>query len=111
MQDKAPGCRLSWITLAALGHVGSEQVRPQDGVPAVLATAETLAPAVATPRPRRVGCRWCARLEMAPPMSTTAAYATADVGLPHTAHTQFLATSHLAAEPLQPGDLVFYGIR
>jgi len=44
-------------------------------------------------------------------MSTTAAYATADVGLPHTAHTQFLATSHLAAEPLQPGDLVFYGIR
>jgi hypothetical protein len=42
MQDRAPGCRLSWIALPALGHVGSEQVRPQDGVPAALATAETL---------------------------------------------------------------------
>ena len=42
MQDRAPGCRLSWIALRALGHVGSEQVRPQDGVPAALATAETL---------------------------------------------------------------------
>ena len=39
----------------------------------------------------------------------TAAYATAGVGLPRTAHTQFLATRHLAPESLQPGGLVFYG--
>src|SRR6478735_5565854 len=38
------------------------------------------------------------------------AYATAGIALPRTAHTQFYAGPHVPAEqPLQPGDLVFYG--
>ena len=41
---------------------------------------------------------------------TKAAYATAGIELPRTAHTQFFATRHVAPdEALQPGDLVFYG--
>ncbi|MGH4019131.1 MAG: C40 family peptidase [Pseudonocardiaceae bacterium] len=167
MQDRAPGCRLSWITLAALGHVGSGQVRPQDGVPAALATAETLC---AGGRDTATEAGWVAAVgsvgdgtayvhrvlaaattyatalrsgtPVSPPARaaidfaidqiglpyvwggngprrgdagfdcsglTTAAYATAGVGLPRTAHTQFFATRHVGVEPLQPGDLVFYG--
>lgn len=167
MQDKAPGCRLSWITLAALGHVGSEQVHPQDGVPAALATAETLCAGgrdtateagwVSAVRSVGDGTAYVHRVlavattyatavrsdtPISPPARaaidfaidqiglpyvwggngpgrgddgfdcsglTAAAYATAGVGLPRTAHTQFFATRHLATEPLQPGDLVFYG--
>src|SRR5690349_12884298 len=38
------------------------------------------------------------------------AYASAGIALPRTAHTQFYAGPHVPAEqPLQPGDLVFYG--
>ena len=167
MQDRAPGCRLSWIALRALGHVGSEQVRPQDGVPAALATAETLC---AGDRDTATEAGWVSAVRsvgdgtahvhrvlatattyatavragtpISPPARaaidfaigqiglpyvwggngphrgdagfdcsglTTAAYATTGVGLPRTAHTQFFATRHLAAEPVQPGDLVFYG--
>lgn len=41
---------------------------------------------------------------------TKAAYGAADVTLPRTAEQQFRAGPHLPAnEPLQPGDLVFYG--
>lgn len=41
---------------------------------------------------------------------TKAAYATAGIELPRTAHTQFFATRHVDPdESLQPGDLVFYG--
>ena len=40
---------------------------------------------------------------------TTAAYATAGVILPRTAHTQYFATERVAPEGLLPGDLVFYG--
>lgn len=41
---------------------------------------------------------------------TTAAYAAAGITLPRTAHTQFHAGTRVrAGEPLQPGDLVFYG--
>lgn len=41
---------------------------------------------------------------------TKAAYATAGIELPRTAHAQFFATKRVAPdEPLQPGDLVFYG--
>ncbi len=172
MRDKAPGCRLSWITLAALGHVGSDQVRPQDGVPAALDTAETLCAGgrdTATEagwvsavrsvgdgsvgdgtayvhRVLAVATTYATAVRSGTPISpparaaidfaidqiglpyiwggngprrgdagfdcsglTTAAYATAGVGLPRTAHTQFLATRRLADEPLQPGDLVFYG--
>ena len=167
MQDKAPGCRLSWITLAALGHVGSEQVRPQDGVPAALATAETLCAGgrdtateagwVSAVRSVGDGTAYVHRVlavatvyatavragtPMSPPARaaidfaidqiglpytwggngpgrgdagfdcsglTTAAYATAGVDLPRTAHTQFFAVRHVEAESLQPGDLVFYG--
>lgn len=41
---------------------------------------------------------------------TKAAYATAGIELPRTAHTQYFATQPVDPdEPLQPGDLVFYG--
>ena len=167
MQDKAPGCRLSWITLAALGHVGSERVRPQDGAPAALATAERLC---AGGRDTGTGAGWASAVRSVgggtayvhrvlavattyatvvrsgTPISpharaaidfainqiglpyvwggngphrgdagfdcsglTAAAYATAGVSLPRTAHTQFFTTRHVTAEHVQPGDLVFYG--
>lgn len=41
---------------------------------------------------------------------TTAAYHAAGITLPRTAHTQFNAGPHVPnTQPLQPGDLVFYG--
>ena len=40
---------------------------------------------------------------------TKAAYATAGIELPRTAHTQYQATARVAQAELQPGDLVFYG--
>ncbi|GAA4546923.1 C40 family peptidase [Pseudonocardia xishanensis] len=41
---------------------------------------------------------------------TVFAYSAAGIGLPRTAHTQFVAGPHVPAEAaLQPGDLVFYG--
>lgn len=40
---------------------------------------------------------------------TKAAYETAGIDLPRTAHTQFLATARVSLTELQPGDLVFYG--
>lgn len=41
---------------------------------------------------------------------TTAAYSTADISLPRTAHTQYHHGPRVpAGEPLLPGDLVFYG--
>ena len=40
---------------------------------------------------------------------TTAAYATAGINLPRTAHTQYHATTRISEAKLQPGDLVFYG--
>jgi cell wall-associated NlpC family hydrolase len=41
---------------------------------------------------------------------TTFSYAAAGVGLPRTAHTQYYAGPRVpGGEPLQPGDLVFYG--
>lgn len=40
---------------------------------------------------------------------TKAAYATAGITLPRTAHTQYLATARVSQTELQPGDLVFYG--
>lgn len=42
MQGEAPDCHLSWITLAALGRIGSEEARPQDGAAAALDTARSL---------------------------------------------------------------------
>lgn len=41
-QQVSPDCRLSWITLAAIGRTGSDVVSPQAGRTAALATAETL---------------------------------------------------------------------
>jgi cell wall-associated NlpC family hydrolase len=42
---------------------------------------------------------------------TTAAYDWAGVSLPRTAHTQYYAGPHVPADaPLEPGDLVFYGV-
>lgn len=40
---------------------------------------------------------------------TTAAYATAGIHLPRTAHTQYQATARVTETELRPGDLVFYG--
>lgn len=40
---------------------------------------------------------------------TTAAYATAGITLPRTAHTQYFATERVGPDALLPGDLVFYG--
>jgi cell wall-associated NlpC family hydrolase len=40
---------------------------------------------------------------------TTAAYATAGITLPRTAHTQYFSTERVAGDGLLPGDLVFYG--
>lgn len=40
---------------------------------------------------------------------TKAAYASAGVQLPRTAHTQYHATQRVAEADLRPGDLVFYG--
>lgn len=167
MQQSAPACHLSWMTLAAIGRVGSEQVRTQAGVPAVRATAESLcaggrdtateagwvsavgATGDGTAHVHRVlaaATAYATAVGSGTPLSpsaraaidfaidqiglpyvwggngprqgdagfdcsglTTAAYAAAGVGLPRTAHTQFFATRHLAAESVQPGDLVFYG--
>ncbi len=39
---------------------------------------------------------------------TTAAYASAGVDLPRTAHTQYHATTRVSEAELRPGDLVFY---
>ncbi|GAA3096112.1 hypothetical protein GCM10010464_69600 [Pseudonocardia yunnanensis] len=42
---------------------------------------------------------------------TTAAYDWAGISLPRTAHTQYYAGPHVPADaPLEPGDLVFYGV-
>jgi hypothetical protein len=40
---------------------------------------------------------------------TTAAYTSAGIALPRTAHTQYHATTRVTQAELQPGDLVFYG--
>ncbi|MFD8494868.1 C40 family peptidase [Amycolatopsis sp. NPDC059657] len=40
---------------------------------------------------------------------TTAAYASAGIALPRTAHTQYRATARVTEAELQPGDLVFFG--
>jgi cell wall-associated NlpC family hydrolase len=40
---------------------------------------------------------------------TTAAYASAGIQLPRTAHTRYHATTHVTEAQLQPGDLVFHG--
>lgn len=40
---------------------------------------------------------------------TAAAYASAGIQLPRTAHTQYHATTRVTQAELQPGDLVFYG--
>ncbi len=164
-QEAAPGCRLSWITLAAIGRIGSSEVRPQDGPPAALATAETLCtegrdtstadgwvPAVRSVgdsptyvhRALAVATTYATAVRSGTPLSgaarmatgfaagqiglpyvwggngpqrgdagfdcsglTTAAYATAGVDLPRTAHTQYFATPRV--DQLRPGDLVFYG--
>lgn len=42
MQQQEPACRLSWITLAALGRVGSADVAPQAGVEQATSAARTL---------------------------------------------------------------------
>jgi cell wall-associated NlpC family hydrolase len=168
MQDRAPKCGLSWITLAALGRAGAERVHPRDGVPTAVAAAEAMcaggrdttteagwesavrsvggdtaqvhrvlaaATAYATAIQTNVPISAPARVAIdfaidqiglpyvwggnGPSLGdagfdcsglTKAAYATAGVELPRTAHTQYFAVRHLAAkEPLQPGDLVFYG--
>ncbi|MGH4016297.1 MAG: C40 family peptidase [Pseudonocardiaceae bacterium] len=168
MQDRVPNCGLSWITLAALGQVGSDQVHPQTSIPDAVAAAETMcadgrdtttdtgwesavlavgdgnahlhrvlaaATAYATVMQTQVPISPPARAAIdfaiaqiglpyvwggnGPQQGhagfdcsglTKAAYATAGVELPRTAHTQFFATRHVDRdEPLQPGDLVFYG--
>lgn len=163
-QQTTPGCRLSWITLAAIGRIGSS-VRRQDGRAAALATAETLCSGGRdtstadgwVPAVRSVGdgpayvhqvlaiaTTYATAVRTGTPLSpaartaidfavgqiglpyvwggngpqrgdagfdcsglTTAAYATAGVGLPRTAHTQYFATPRV--DQLRPGDLVFYG--
>ncbi|MQA15104.1 MAG: NlpC/P60 family protein [Pseudonocardiaceae bacterium] len=164
-QQATPGCRLSWITLAAIGQVGSAGVAPEDGRAAALATAEALcagdrdtstadgwvsavrsvgdgaasvqqvlavatmyATAVRTGVPLRPAAATAidfAAAQVGLPYVwggngpqrgdagfdcsglTTAAYDTAGVDLPRTAHTQYFATARVAQ--LRPGDLVFYG--
>lgn len=168
MQDRAPQCGLSWITLAALGRVGSERAQPQNGVQEAVATAErmcaggrnTTTDAGWESAVRSVGggtdhvhrvlaaaTVYATAIQSGVPISppalaainfaidqiglpyvwggngpqqghagfdcsglTKAAYSTAGIQLPRTAHTQYFATRRLATdEPLQPGDLVFYG--
>ncbi len=164
-QQTVPGCRLSWITLAAIGRVGSAAVRPDDDRAAALATAETLCaggrdtstaagwvPAVRSvgggtayvQRVLAVATMYASAVRTGVPLRpavtaaigfaaaqiglpyvwggngpqrgdagfdcsglTTAAYATAGVDLPRTAHTQYFATPRVGR--LRPGDLVFYG--
>ncbi|MFN2496531.1 MAG: C40 family peptidase [Pseudonocardiaceae bacterium] len=168
MQDQAPGCQLSWITLAALGRVGSAEVRPEAGAPAAIATAETLC---AGGRDTTTDTGWESAVRsvgdgpayvhqvlaaattyatairsgvpISPPAQaaidfaidqiglpyvwggngphlgdagfdcsglTKAAYATAGIELPRTAHAQYFATRRVPnGAPLQPGDLLFYG--
>lgn len=42
MRQRAPGCDLSWVTVAAIARVGSELVHPQRGRQAALEAARTL---------------------------------------------------------------------
>jgi cell wall-associated NlpC family hydrolase len=42
MQDRAPACGLSWVTLAAVGRVDPQLARPEEAVPAAMATAQRL---------------------------------------------------------------------
>lgn len=42
MQDRAPTCGLSWVTLAAIGRVDPQVADAQDAVPAAVATAQRL---------------------------------------------------------------------
>jgi len=173
MQDREPDCRLSWITLAALGRAGSDQLQPEAGAPAAIATAEEMCSGgrnTTTDKGwesavRSVGSdsagddtahvhrvlaaatAYAAALESGMPISaparvaidfaidniglpyvwggngpnlgdagfdcsglTKAAYAAAGIELPRTAHTQYFGTRRVGPrEPLQPGDLIFYG--
>ena len=168
MQDRAPDCGLSWITLAAVGRVGSEGAHFQTDVPAAVSTAETMcakgrntttdagwesavrsveddtahvhrvlaaatayATAVASGVPINPAARTAIDFAIdniglpyvwggnGPELGdagfdcsglTKAAYATAGVELPRTAHTQYFATRHIPnGDSLQPGDLLFYG--
>lgn len=168
MQDQAPNCRLSWITLAALGRVGTKQLPPDGGTPAAVSTAEKLC---ARGRDTTTDTGWesavrsvdndtafvhrvlaaattfASALKSGVPIEpaaraaidfaidqiglpyvwggngpglgdagfdcsglTKAAYATAGINLPRTAHTQYFATRHIPnGDSLQPGDLLFYG--
>lgn len=167
MQQEEPGCRLSWITLAALGRVGSAEVAPQAGPEAATAAAKQLCArgrdtasakgwmsAVRSVGPdesfvHRVfaaATTYASTEHAGAPLSapirhsidfaidqiglpyiwggngpgrgdagfdcsglTSAAYSTAGISLPRTAHTQYLATPRIDSADLQPGDLVFYG--
>ncbi|MGH3913236.1 MAG: C40 family peptidase [Pseudonocardiaceae bacterium] len=168
MQDRAPGCGLSWITLAAVGRVGPEGAHSQTDVPKAVSIAEKMcangrntttdagwesavrsvgdgtahvhrvlaaATAYATAVQSRVPINPASRAAIdfaidqiglpyvwggnGPESGdagfdcsglTKAAYATAGVELPRTAHTQYFATRHIPnGDPLQPGDLLFYG--
>jgi cell wall-associated NlpC family hydrolase len=168
MQERAPSCRLSWITLAAIGRVGAQKFHPEAGAEQAVATAERLC---AHGRDTTTDAGWesavrsvnndtahvhrvlaaattyATALESGVPISaparaaidfaidqiglpyvwggngpmlgdagfdcsglTKAAYATAGVELPRTAHTQYFATRRIPnGAPLQPGDLLFYG--
>jgi len=168
MQGQAPRCSLSWLMLAAVGRVDPQLMRPQDGAPGAVATAQRLcangrdtsteagweaavrsvggdtaylqrvlaaATAYATTMQSGVPLNPAARAAIdfaidqiglpyvwggnGPGLGddgfdcsglTKAAYATAGVELPRTAHTQFFATRRVSSgEGLQPGDLLFWG--
>lgn len=168
MQDRDPGCGLSWITLAAVGQASPEEVQPQRGVPEAIAAAERMcaggrntstdagwesavlsvgdgnahlhrvlaaatvyATAMQSRNPIDPAARTAINFAIAqiglpyvwggngPQQGhagfdcsglTKAAYATAGIELPRTAHTQYFATRPVDPdEALEPGDLVFYG--